>query len=337
VRVTNEYDFVDLSRLVPTWTVEVDGVTIADGDLAPLDLAPQRSTELRIPVPARALEAGQRAHLTLTFVTADDRPWARAGHVVARRQFPMAVAPGPSVAPLVSDSKVREGASLADVEPTLALWRAPIDNENFGPVLRPHAARWERMGLRDAAQLVAMATTTEPDGAGAVCVTHDVVVPEAFDDIPRVGVRLRLGPGVHAVEWLGDGPHEGYSDRRESTRFGRWTTAVDDWPVPYVHPQASGNRTGVRWLRFLAADGAVLFTIDRLDGGRDGGLDVTVSRWRDDEVAAAEHLEDLPTRDDCYVWLDARHRGVGSAAVGPDVAPPHRVGPGPYRWSYRLR
>jgi beta-galactosidase len=337
VRVTNEYDFVDLSRLVPTWTVEVDGVTIADGDLAPLDLAPQRSTELRIPVPARALEAGQRAHLTLTFVTADDRPWARAGHVVARRQFPMAVAPGPSVAPLVSDSKVREGASLADVVPTLALWRAPIDNENFGPVLRPHAARWERMGLRDAAQLVAMATTTEPDGAGAVCVTHDVVVPEAFDDIPRVGVRLRLGPGVHAVEWLGDGPHEGYSDRRESTRFGRWTTAVDDWPVPYVHPQASGNRTGVRWLRFLAADGAVLFTIDRLDGGRDGGLDVTVSRWRDDEVAAAEHLEDLPTRDDCYVWLDARHRGVGSAAVGPDVAPPHRVGPGPYRWSYRLR
>ena len=94
---------------------------------------------------------------------------------------------------------------------------------------------------------------TAADGGGVV-VAHNVEVPDAFDDIPRVGVRLRLGPGVRTVEWLGDGPHECYSDRRASARFGRWTTPVDDWPVPYVHPQASGNRIGVRWLRFL--DGA---------------------------------------------------------------------------------
>jgi beta-galactosidase len=227
---------------------------------------------------------------------------------------------------------------LAAFEPMLALWRAPIDNETFGPVLNPHAARWERLGLRDASNVVALDTTTSTDDErdDACSVVHSVVVPDQLVDIARVGVRLHLGPGVHAVEWLGDGPHEGYSDRRESTRFGPWTTAVDDWPVPYVHPQASGNRTGVRWLRFLDADGAVVLTIDRLAGDRDDGLDVTVSRWTDEEVAAAQHLEDLPVRDDCYVWLDARHRGVGSAAVGPDVAPRHRVGPGPYRWSYRI-
>ena len=117
-----------------------------------------------------------------------------------------------------------------------------------------------------------------------------------------------------------------------SSRVGRWTTAVDEWSVPYVHPQASGNRTGVRWLRFLDGAGRPLLVVDQLDG-----LDVTVSRWTDEEVADAAHLEDLPVRDDCYVWLDARHRGVGSGAVGPDTAPDHRVGPGPYRWSYRLR
>jgi beta-galactosidase len=170
------------------------------------------------------------------------------------------------------------------------------------------------------------------DDEGGLVVSHAVVVPATLDDLPRVGVRLRLGPGVHEVEWLGDGPHEGYSDRGASTRVGRWTTLVDRWPVPYVHPQASGNRTGVRWLRFLDAGGAVLRTIDQLDG-----LDVTVSRWTDAEVADAGHLEDLPARDECYVWIDARHRGVGSGAVGPDVAAAHRVGPGPYRWSYRVR
>ncbi len=333
LRVANEHDFVDLAWLAPTWVVEVDGEAVARGELDPLDLPPQRATEIRVPVPELPLAPGRRAHLTLTFSTIAARTWAPAGHVVARRQFPMAVAPGPSVAPAPEPAAAGRGpVDLGRLEPVLAMWRAPIDNETFGPVLDPHAPRWERMGLRDAATLVGMETTVEPDGADAVVVTHAVVVPERFDDVPRVGVRLHLGPGVHAVEWLGDGPHEGYSDRHTSTRFGRWTTAVDDWTVPYVHPQASGNRTGVRWLRFLDANGAVRLTIDQIDG-----LDVTVSRWTDEEVASAAHLDELPIHDDCYVWIDARHRGVGSAAVGPDVAPRYRVGPGPYRWSYRLR
>jgi beta-galactosidase len=329
LRVGNEHDFVDLSWLAPTWTVEVDGLERAAGSLEPLDLAPGRATEVHVPVPPLRLEPGERAHLTLQVATTDDRPWAPAGHVVARRQVLVAAAPGPTAAPAPVGGR---RCDLAVLEPTLALWRAPIDNDTFGPVLDPHAARWERLGLRDPSTLPPLETTEEPGNDGAVTVRHAVVVPDRLDDLPRVGVRLRLGAGVHAVEWLGDGPHEGYSDRRASTRFGRWTTGVDDWAVPYVHPQASGNRTGVRWLRFLDEGGEAVLTIDHLDG-----LDVTVGRWTDEEVADARHLEDLPARDDCYVWLDARHRGVGSGAVGPDVAPAHRVRSGPYRWSYRLR
>ncbi len=280
-----------------------------------------------MPVPPVVLGPGERAHLSVWFATADALAWAPVGHVVARQQVLMASAP--------VDRRHRPGRRRADLdalEPALALWRAPIDNETFGPVLDPHAGRWERLGLRDAAAITDLETAAVLDDEGGLVVSHTVVVPPTLDDLPRVGVRLHLGPGVHAVEWLGDGPHEGYSDRGASTRVGRWTTPVDDWPVPYVHPQASGNRTGVRWLRFLDAEGTVLRTIDQLDG-----LDVTVSRWTDAEVADAGHLEDLPERDECYVWIDARHRGVGSGAVGPDVAAAHRMGPGPYRWSYRLR
>ena len=136
---------------------------------------------------------------------------------------------------------------------------------------------------------------------------------------------------ITTVEWLGRGPHENYSDRQAGATLGRWTTTIDDWPTPYVHPQASGNRTGVRWLRFLDRAGNELVTIDGLDG-----LDVTVSRWTDEELAAARHLEDLPPRKGSFVWIDARHRGVGSGAVGPDTSAPHRLPAGPYRWSYRL-
>lgn len=333
LRVTNEHDFVDLAWLAPSWVVEVDGVAVAHGALDPLaDVAPGASTEVRLPIPPLDLAPGARAHATLTFALIEDRPWAPAGHVVARHQVLVAAEPGRTDAPAGPPS----GREPGELEPTLALWRAPIDNETFGPVLDPHAGRWDRLGLRDPAG-VELDTTVAPaagEGGGSL-VTHAVEVPDGFDDIARVGVRLRLGPGIAAVEWLGDGPHEGYSDRSASTVVGRWTTPVDDWPVPYVHPQASGNRTGVRWLRFLDDDGRVVLTIDRLDG-----LDVTVSRWTDAEVADAGHLEDLPSRaerDDCHVWLDARHRGVGSGAVGPDTAAAHRVGPGAYRWSYRLR
>lgn len=274
------------------------------------------------------LGPGQAAHLTLTFRTIADLPWAPAGHEVAWEQLELARAPGAASAPPPTSPPSSLAASITDqLESTLALWRAPIDNETFGT---HHARRWEELGLRDGAALTDLATTVE-DTSGGRRVTHAVVVPTGLDDIPRVGVRLHVGPGVERVEWLGMGPHECYSDRRAAARVGRWTATVEEWSVAYVHPQANGNRCGVRWLRLLDAAGAVLLTIDHLDD-----LDVTVARVPDDELADARHLEDLAARDDCFVWLDARHRGVGSGAVGPDTAPEHRIGPGTYRWSYRL-
>ena len=325
LRVANEHDFVDLSWLRPGWEVTVDGVEVAAGVLDPLDVAPGSSTSVQVPVPALALGPGGIAHLDVTFRTIDDLPWAGAGHVVARAQVELARAAGPPRAP---GPRAPVARSLASLEPVLSLWRAPIDNETF---TTGHAARWERLGLRRAPDAVPLGTDVVPDDGGGVRVVHTVEVPASLDDLPRVGVRLRLGPGVHAVEWLGEGPHEGYGDRRTSTRVGRWTTPVDGWGVPYVHPQGNGNRTGVRWLRILDAAGEPLLTIDELDG-----LDVTVARCTDEELADAQHLEDLPSGDECYVWIDARHRGVGSGAVGPDTAPEHRLGPGTYGWSYRL-
>lgn len=326
VRITNEHAFIDLSWLTPKWSVQVDGAEVGGGELDALSLGAAETCDVRIPMPSVTLKPGSVAHLTVAFATRSALPWAPTGHVVAWAQFEMERAPGPATAPAPATAAPRP---LAAFEPTLALWRAPIDNETYGP---RHAARWAALGLSGGGEHARLQTETSEHAEEGTVVVHTVVVPDALDDIPRVGVRLRLGPGIQTVEWLGRGPHECYSDRRESSRVGRWTTAVDDWSVPYVHPQASGNRVGVRWLRFLDADGRVCCTIDHLDD-----LDVTVSRVTDEALAAAGHLEELPARDDCYVWIDARHRGVGSGAVGPDVAASHRVGPGTYRWAYRIR
>lgn len=157
------------------------------------------------------------------------------------------------------------------------------------------------------------------------------MIPEALDDLPRVGVRLRIATGAVSVDWRGRGPHECYSDRQASGRFGHYLTPVDSFRVPYVHPQASGNRTGVRALAVLDGAGVPLVGFDRLDD-----LQVTVSKVTDEQLAAARHLEEIVVGEECYVWIDAAHRGVGSGAVGPDTAYSHRIRPGRYRWSYRV-
>jgi beta-galactosidase len=312
VAVTNEYDFNDLSHLDGTWVVTVDAENVAQGTFDELHTAPGETNELRFPLPDLDLEAGQRAHLTVVFADDQTASW---------EQAEIASAPGAAGAP-GGGGRI---TSLDALEPTLVLWRAPIDNETFGP---RHAERWETQGLRDARSVATLTTDVANDGT----VTHTVVIPDGLDDIPRVGVRLHIGPGVRFVDWLGYGPHENYSDRRAAARFGRFATGVDDWGVAYVHPQANGNRTGVRWLQLCGEGSSKIVVLDGLED-----LDVTVSRVTDDELADAKHLEDLPRRDDCYVWIDARHRGVGSGAVGPDTAPEHRIGPGTYTWSYRLR
>jgi beta-galactosidase len=332
VRLSNEHAFVDLSWLEALWQVDVDGRPEAGGRIGVLGLEAGESTTLQVPMPRLepALERGARRHLTVTFRTRADLPWAAAGHVVAWEQMQAGAAAGRSRAPEAVRRRPRR--DLSDLEPQLALWRAPVDNETFGPRsgTETHAERWERLGLRSPTTVATLETETT-DADGALLVTHRVVVPDALVDIPRVGVRLRLGPGVRTIEWLGVGPHECYSDRRASGRFGRFTTVVDDWPVRYVHPQASGNRVGVRWVRCFNASGEAVLTIDELDD-----LEITVARHTDEELAGASHLEDLLRRDDCYIWIDRRHRGVGSGAVGPDTAPEHRLGAGTYCWTYRL-
>lgn len=302
VRVTNEHDFTDLADVADLdWSVTIDGDVVERGTFGRVALAPGASSELAVPIPSLALEGWQLAHLTI-----------RCGDIAIGQTE-------------LARSEVRTALDDTVELPTrLSLWRAPIDNETFGP---EHAGRWRAMELQSAHERIELRTQVQ-----RALVTHEVIVPDDLQDIPRVGVRLELPAGASSIDWIGRGPHECYSDRRAGAVVGRWHTRIDDWGTPYVHPQASGNRTDVRSLRFLDVDGQPVLSIEELDD-----LDVTVSRWTDEELDAAGHLEDLPSRDTAYVWIDARHRGVGSGAVGPDVSGPHRIGPGTYRWSYRIR
>jgi len=344
LRVTAKTDFVDLSWLRPVWELAVDGEIVEEGSLDPLSIGPGDSTTVVLPFAPPSVADGQQAHVTIRFLTTDDLPWVAAGHEVAWEQFLATSAPSSAHRSVTSNRPGavtdqvtdRDGAQVGEVLaewPAVSLWRAPTDNDRFATP--PPAAKWDGWNLRapDLDGLGVQVDTTETEVDGGLLFDHVIAIPPELDDLPRVGVRLALVAGYEETEWLGNGPHENYRDRRASAAFGRWTSAVDDWPVMYVHPQATGNRTGVRWLR-LTGERVDDVMIELLEPD---AAEVTVSHFTDDDLHEAAHTVDLVPRAETYVWLDVAHRGVGSGAVGPDTLAPYRVGRGTYRLSYVVR
>lgn len=60
-----------------------------------------------------------------------------------------------------------------------------------------------------------------------------------YRSLPRVGVEVPLAGSYDMVEWLGDGPHECYPDRKTGARVGLYQSSVAALHTPYVFPQVS--------------------------------------------------------------------------------------------------
>jgi beta-galactosidase len=68
--------------------------------------------------------------------------------------------------------------------------------------------------------------------SGGLSVDETVDLPDALDDIPRVGTVLELRPGHEALRWFGSGPHETYPDRKRGGLIDTWDSSVSDQYVP---------------------------------------------------------------------------------------------------------
>ena len=371
VRVHNRQDFRDLSWLRGSIEIAVEGETARAADLLLPPLGPGEDALVEVPALAGPLPGIGEAWLTVRFVVGEPQAWADAGHEVAWAQLPLRAAGDPfgTIAGRAADAGWPEAAATAGeaseavvaadgslvhpllaAAPRLALWRAPTDNDRI-PGL---AAEWERLGLPELTREVdaldeggarvivrgryltgagiavphEMTVTRLADGA--VRIDEAATIPDALSDLARVGTVLELVPGLGRVAWYGRGPHETYPDRRRAGRIGRWEASLDELFTPYVRPQESGGRADVRWISITDDSGSGLrITLDR-------PRQVSATRHRAADLAAATHHPDLVPRPGAVVHLDAAHRGLGTASCGPDTLPGYLVGPGTYRWSWVL-
>lgn len=158
VKVTNLFDFIDLSNYELNWIIEEEGDIVLQGGVYSLDVMPQESAEIRLGYILPEM-VEQRWYLTLSLIQKKNTPWAEKGHEIVFKQFELPVnvvsieEVGDFIPMEIEEScnkviinghdfkhvfnKVKgtfEKISKSDYDmicdmPRFNIWRAPIDND----------------------------------------------------------------------------------------------------------------------------------------------------------------------------------------------------------------
>lgn len=217
-------------------------------------------------------------------------------------------------------------------------WRAPTDND---AVFR---AAWDRFRLRDLEPRVYGMHASEADGTvrisallslgapsyrpmirlktdwlidaeGTLSLRMEAEPAAECPPLPRLGLRWFLPAAFSAVDYLGFGPVESYTDKREASWWGRFREAADACREDHIRPQESGAHTGCTEATVLSENGEA-FRISA-----DKPFSFSLSRYRQESLAAARHRQELQPEKDVILCLDYAQSGIGTGSCGPGPAP----------------
>lgn len=363
LRIHNRRCFTDTGDLLARWAYEVDGEVMDSGDFELGEIAPGRVASRSIPLRPRGV--GER-FLRIEIVPRRRPAWAPKGWVVTTVQLELGrvgerSTPAPTGrAVRIGHDPAAGGVTVGDdlvlATPRAALWRPPTDNDGIrqgwmaGLGARGRWCGWglDRLEIQDVTEqrrLRAHITTTvwaaAPDlphirhrqrveqvDAHTLRFSERIDVPRELDDLPRVGVRFHLPVEFDRIEWYGRGPGASYADLRTGT-IGRWRSSVEDTYEDFVVPQEHGHRAETRWV-------SVAGEIRRLLVARDEPFGWNLSRFSAEQLSTVPHHGELQPEPFVEMHVDAAHRGLGTAACGPDTHPRHIVRGGRHEWSWTL-
>jgi beta-galactosidase len=247
------------------------------------------------------------------------------------------------------------GTELISTPLRPSFWRALTDNDRgrqaqrsqgywqqAGQVIQPQSFSAAQKGdavearvewvLPDAAKAV-WVTTYRIHGDGEIAVAVEFKPSETnHPALPRLGMQMTLPAGFEQITWLGPGPQETYTDRKDA-RVGVYSGTVEQQFYPdYTEPGETGNKVETRWAALRNKNGAGLLAIGEPQ------LSVNALHYGTEDLNAAKHPFQLPQRDDTVLNLDLAQQGLG----GDDSwgAWPHKEFQIPckdYSYQFRLR
>ena len=237
----------------------------------------------------------------------------------------------------------------------LNFWRAPVDNDKNA------AQIWEKGMLKSMTNMVEKVTVREQEQAVSILVSQiyapitvdwkviveaeyritpdglvtarysgvptGVQLPESF---PRIGMRFVLDKSCEQAVWYGRGPLETYPDCRDGNPVGLWEKQVEDFYLPYVVPQETGNHQDTRWAAFLTDSGSGI-CIASEEVFSFGALHYT-----QEDLTQASHTNELHRTEHIQLSVDYAQHGLGSASWGAECLEKDRLYPEPFAFTWKI-
>ena len=153
--------------------------------------------------------------------------------------------------------------------------------------------------------------------------------------LPRVGVKLEVPATFGQLEWLGDGPHECYPDRKAAATRRVWSEDPNRPRPAYIVPGECGGRTNASHVAIFGPS----FSVRCLPlGPREHFELVSWSPYPPREVHEAKHWSEVsPSPSSFHLCLDHRHMGVGGDdSWSPTVHREYLVPPASYAFGCRF-
>ena len=246
-------------------------------------------------------------------------------------------------------------------------WRAPVDNDRGSGMLGSSKASLKNNNLsvwRKAHEKMEVRGLEVKKAENSVWVKMDAWLPDptcfyqleweilgsgdilvrsslqparrGVRELPRFGMQAILQPGFDKITWLGKGPHETYWDR-QSAKVGIYSGKVSEQFFPYLKPQESGNKEGVRWVTLTNEKGVGLLAVGLPH------LSVNAMHYETEDITWKGTKDNfypyqLPERKTVTLNLDLKQRGLGGEnSWGRLPYTKYRIMPFPMSYSYRLR
>ena len=252
-----------------------------------------------------------------------------------------------------------KGTELLAKGPLPNFWRAPTDND-LGNSMPTLCAIWREQSLKpgkikvevktDSLGLAISVDQWFNDIAVVTCIYYiggdgTIRIDNTFKpmkkdlpELPRLGMQFTLPAGFDSIAWYGRGPHENYRDRNAAAYVGLYKGSVWEQFHPYVRPQETGNKTGVRWMTLTNSSGIGWFIA--------GNPTTDASAWAFDPDAIAyvpsaikqKHGADVKKSDLITVNVDFGQRGLGgdnSWGALPHME--YRIFPKEISWAFFLK
>ncbi|WP_347175083.1 glycoside hydrolase family 2 TIM barrel-domain containing protein [Polaribacter uvawellassae] len=212
-------------------------------------------------------------------------------------------------------------------------WRAPSDND-FGARTQVKFRAW-----KDVATKFKVATTIQQennnsltintkriffdgdaeyiqtytiDGNGTIKITNDFkAIKGEHSNIYKFGNELILPETYKTIEWYGKGPFESYLDRQHAAKIGLFKQTIDEQYFPYIRPQLTGNKMGVRWAKIQQKNGIGIYIIGEKP------LNVSALHFSTEDLDSGikktqKHAGEITPRKEVYLNIDGFSSGLGS-------------------------